>query len=99
MRTKRLLPILLKAHGPFTFGMFMRGARTSLDLTQVQMAKKLGIAKGTLCDIEKGRQLVSVTFALKVARKAGLSKDQAVRACLQDQVNKAKLRRRVQLVA
>ncbi len=41
-----------------------------MGVTQVQMAKKLGITKGTLCDIEKGRQLVSATFAVKVARKA-----------------------------
>jgi DNA-binding XRE family transcriptional regulator len=67
---KPIQPILEKYVGPITFGMFMRVARTTMGVTQVQMAKKLGITKGTLCDIEKGRQLVSATFAVKVARKA-----------------------------
>src|SRR4051812_8529769 len=84
--------------GPVTFAMFCRAARTSLDLTQTEMAKKLGVAKGTLCDIEKGRQLVSAQLAQKIARKAGLSEDLAVEACLQDQVNRIKLRRQVKLV-
>jgi DNA-binding XRE family transcriptional regulator len=99
MTIKRLLPVLEKDTGPLTFGMFMGVARQSLGLSQVEMAKKLGIARGTLCDIEKGRQLVSTTLAVKVARKAGLSEELAVRACLQDQVNKVKLKKKVELVA
>lgn len=63
------------------------------------MAKKLGVARGTLCDIEKGRQLVTTTLAVKVAKKAGLSEELAVRACLQDQVNKVNLKKKVELVA
>ena len=99
MTTRRLLPILEKDLGPFTFGMFLRVARDSLGVSQAAMARKLGIARGTLCDIEKGRQLVSPALAIKVARKAGLSEVIAVTACLQDQVNKTKLKRRVELVA
>jgi len=99
MSTKRLLPTLEKDVGPLTFGMFLRVARNSLGLNQAGMAKKLGIARGTLCDIEKGRQLVTTALAVKVARKAGLSEELAVKACLQDQVNKVKLKRRVELVA
>jgi DNA-binding XRE family transcriptional regulator len=99
MTTKRLLPVLEKDVGPLTFGMFLRVARTSLGLNQAEMAKKLGIARGTLCDIEKGRQLVSATLAIKVAKKAGLSHELAVKSCLQDQVNKVKLRKRVELLA
>ena len=67
MSTKRLSPILEKKHGPVTFALFLRTARESLGLTQTEMAQKLGIAKGTLCDVEKGRQLVSVTWAKKIA--------------------------------
>ncbi len=29
-----------KIHGPFTFATFMVGSRTTLNLTQVEMAKK-----------------------------------------------------------
>ena len=78
-----------KEMGPLTFAMFMRVARNSLDLTQEEFAKRLGISRGNVCDIEKGRQLVSTQLAVKVARRAGLSERQALQACLQDQVRKA----------
>lgn len=99
MSTKPLLPLLEKKLGPFTFAMFMRVARTTLELSQAQMARKLGISRGTLCDIEKGRQLVSVSFAIKTAKKAGLLVEQAVEACLQDQLRKAKFKGTVRLFA
>ena len=99
MTTKRLGPILERELGPINFGAFLRVARGSLGLSQAELARQLGIARGTLCDIEKGRQLVSPELAVKVARKAGLSEVLAVQACLQDQVNKIKLKRRVELVA
>jgi DNA-binding XRE family transcriptional regulator len=67
----------------------MRVARTSLDLTQDEFGKKLGLSRANVCDIEKGRQLVSTEFAVKVAQKAGLSEKMALQACLQDQVRKA----------
>ncbi len=99
MSTKRLSKVLKQDVGPLTFAMFMRVARNSLGFTQAQMAEKLGVARGTLCDIEKGRQLVSPQLALKVAKKAGLSAELAVRACLQDQVDRAGLKRTVELIA
>jgi DNA-binding XRE family transcriptional regulator len=99
MITKPLGPILEKEFGPVTFAMFMRVARTTLELNQAQMARKLGISRGTLCDIEKGRQLVSVAFAMKTAKKAGLVVEQAVEACLQDQLRKAKFKGVVKLIA
>jgi DNA-binding XRE family transcriptional regulator len=95
---KRLKPLLEKEFGPLTFGVFLRAARGSLDLTQTEMAENLGIAKGTLCDIEKGRQLVSPALAVKIARMAGLSEAMAVQACLQDQLKKARISLDVDLV-
>ncbi len=53
MSTKKLSPILEKKHGPVTFALFLRAARESLELSQTKMAQKLGMTKGTLCDIEK----------------------------------------------
>lgn len=99
MSTKKLRTVLESDVGPTTFGLFIRVARHSLGLSQVEMARTLGVSKGTLCDIEKGRQLVSPQLAVKVAKKAGLSEKLAVQACLQDQVNKVKLGLTVKLVA
>ena len=90
---------LEKETGPVTFGMFLRVARKSLDITQVELAKILGISKASLCDIERGRQMVSPELAMKIATKAGLSKKLAVQACLQDQLKKAKIKMTVKLSA
>ncbi len=95
MTTRNLLKKLEKELGPLTFGMFMRNSRTALGLTQQQMADELGMACGTICDIEKGRQLVSVEFA----KKAGLSTLLAVEACFKDQLRRSKLNYEVKLKA
>lgn len=89
MSTKKLSPILEKKHGAVTFALFLRAARESLELSQTEMAHKLGMTKGTLCDIEKGRQLVSITLAKKIANKVKLSEALAIKSCIQDQLNKA----------
>lgn len=75
--------------GPLSFAMFLRVARNTLGLTQQEMGKKLGISRANVCDIEKGRQLVSAELAIKIAKKTGLSEKTALKACLQDQVCKA----------
>ncbi len=99
MSTKKLSPILEKKHGLVTFALFLRVARESLGLSQTEMAKILSITKGTLCDIEKGRQLVSVTLAKKIAKKAKLSEALAIKACIQDQLNKANVHLTFKLIA
>lgn len=96
---KELGPLLDKLVGPVTFAMFVRVARMTVGVSQADMARKLKIARGTLCDIEKGRQSVSPKLALKLARAAGLSEDMALTLCLQDQLNRLKIKKRVVLVA
>ena len=97
MTTKNLKTLLEKELGPLTFGMFLRSARTSLGLSQAEMARTLGMSRGTLCDIEKGRQLVSIQLAKKIARKAGFSETVAIKACIEDQLTKAKVKLRFEL--
>ena len=99
MSTKRAVPLLEKEVGELTFGMFLRVARGQLELSQVEMARKLKISRGTLCDLEKGRQLVSPSLAVRIAKTAGLSETVAVKACLQDQLKKANIKLKVALVA
>lgn len=96
---KPLLPILEKNVGHLTFGIFLRASRKIMNLTQVELAKKLDMAKGTLCEIEKARQLVGLELAFKIARKLGISEKVAVQSSLQDQVTILKLSPRVELVA
>tara|TARA_B100001248_G_scaffold262722_1_gene261580 strand:- start:19308 stop:19616 length:309 start_codon:yes stop_codon:yes gene_type:complete len=98
---KKASSLLKKEVGPLTFGTFLRSARTAMGLTQAEMAVKLGkeFSKSIICDIEKGRQLVSPKLAVKIAKKAGLSEQLAVKLCLQDQLNKAKIKMKVEVAA
>jgi DNA-binding XRE family transcriptional regulator len=83
---------LEKMVGPFTFGMFVRSTRTLLGISQAEAARRIGVSRGVLCDIEKERQLVSVELAREIAsRLRGGGEALAVEACLQDQLRKAKM--------
>lgn len=97
MSTKSLTKALSKELGPISFGGFIRSARTMRDKTQKEMADFLGIAKGTLCDIEKGRQLVSIELAYKIAKKCGLSEAMAVECAVRDQIRRSGLKLQVQV--
>lgn len=99
MNTRRLKDVLEKRLGPMTFGSFLRGARVRKDLSQIEMAKFIGISKSSLCDIEKGRQFVSPALAAQIAKKCGLSKIVAVEACLNDQLRRARLNLRAEVKA
>lgn len=96
---KKLTKLLETELGPMSFASFLRGARASKDMSQVEMARTLGIARSTLCDIERGRHLVSPALAAQIAKTCGLSEEIAVLAALQDQVNKANLKIRLALAA
>ncbi|MFL5814591.1 MAG: helix-turn-helix transcriptional regulator [Bdellovibrionia bacterium] len=97
MNIKDASQVMEKIYGPFTFATFMLGARTTLNLTQAQMAKKLGISKSAVCEIEKGRTLVSAQAAVRYAKKAGFSETVALQACFQDQLRKANIKKRVRI--
>lgn len=90
--------ILEEMVGPVNFGMFVRACRTTMDLTQVQMAKKLKMARGTLCDIEKGRQLVSPKLAIKIAKTAGMHERFALELCLADHLKKQKIKYKIKVL-
>ncbi len=97
MSTKEAGKVFEKVHGPFSFATFMLGIRTTLGLSQVDMAKKLGISKAALCEVEKGRTLVGPLAASRYAKKAGFSELVALEACFQDQLRKANIKRRVKI--
>lgn len=98
MSIKEASLVLKKTFGAFSFATFMLGVRTTLGLSQVEMAKKLKISKAALCEIEKGRSKVSLQSAVRYAKRAGFSKTVAVEACLQDQLRKANIKKRVKLI-
>lgn len=88
---KRLSNLLNEELGPMTFARFLRVARGRCELSQVEMAKVLDISKGNLCDMEKGRQLVSPRLAAEIAKLAGLSEVMAVEMALCDLMRRSGL--------
>ncbi len=78
MNIKNAQLVLEKSLGNFSFAMFILGMHTTLNLSQVVMAKRLGISRSALCEIEKGRKLVSPRSASRYAKKAGFSERAAI---------------------
>ncbi len=85
--------------GPFTFGLMIESFRKCDEVTQEQLAHKMGISKAHLCDIEKGRRMVSPERAAKFARVMGYMMEQFVAVAIEDQLRKAGLKMKVLLKA
>ena len=47
--------------------MNIKERREELDMSQKELAEKVGISKSFLCDIEQGRSKPSIDTALKIA--------------------------------
>lgn len=88
-----------KEMGPMTFGAFLTSVRTMLDLSQAELARRLKVSRSMICDIEKGRVLVSPTLAIKIAKLGGFPEKFAVKHCLQDQLRRAKIKMTVEVEA
>lgn len=85
--------------GRITLGALIEAIRRGEEMTQGEFAAKLGISRSHLCDIEKGRKLVSPERAAGFAKLLGYSSEQFVRITLQDIVDRAGLRYTVQVTA
>jgi transcriptional regulator with XRE-family HTH domain len=95
-KNKSALEVLFKLTGEhFSFSMEMRAMRSRDDLTQEEMAKKLGVSKQYLSDIENKRRFVSVEKAAEYARKLKESERFYVMLALQDMINNCGLKYKV----
>jgi transcriptional regulator with XRE-family HTH domain len=78
--------------GPVTLGRFLEAVRLGEELTQPAFAKKLGVSRSHLNDIEKGRKGVSPERAARFAKVLGYSRARLVQLALQDLVNRGGLK-------
>ena len=85
--------------GPLTLGRALESIRKGEELSQEDCAKKLGISKSHLCDVEKGRKTVSPERAAKWARVLGYPESVMVRLALQGELDAAGLKYRVEIEA
>ena len=88
---------LEKLNGPLTLGRVMCATREGEEMSQQDFAAKLGLSKSHLCDIEKGRKVVSPERAAHFARVLGYPIRLYVQLALQDELRRTKLRFEVEL--
>jgi transcriptional regulator with XRE-family HTH domain len=80
---------------PLTLGGVLESLRLGEEMSQIAFAKKLGVSPSHLCDIEKGRKVVSPERAARFAKILGRSPEQFVRLSLQGLVDEAGLKMKV----
>ena len=88
---------LEKEYGPLTFGEALESYRIGEEISQLDMAKKIGISAQSLCDIEKGRRIPSPKRAAKIAQVLGEPEIFWIKLALQDSLRKENLNFNVSL--
>lgn len=71
-----------------TLGNFLWSIRECEEMSQAAFAYTLGVSRQYLCDIERGRRIVSPKSAADFATKLGYSPMHFVRLAVQDELNK-----------
>jgi transcriptional regulator with XRE-family HTH domain len=85
--------------GPLTFAKMIESIRVTDDYTLEAFAKKLGVSRAYVCDVEKGRRNVGLERAAEWGKRLGYSPEQFVRLALQAEIDRAKLNMRVTVEA
>ena len=98
-RTSEAMKLLEKISGPLTLGRAIESIRKGQDLSQDECARKLGVSKSHLCDVEKSRKTVSPERAARWARALGYPESVLVRLALQDELDAAGLKYKVEIEA
>ncbi|MDH4466829.1 MAG: helix-turn-helix transcriptional regulator [Bacteriovoracaceae bacterium] len=78
-----------KITGPISFGEMLHSLRVTQEYSQTEMAELLGISKQDLCNIEKGRKIVSVERAILFSQSLKMPAKTFAKYALQDQLHKA----------
>ena len=81
--------------GPLTLGRALAAIRETEGYTLASFAKKLGVSRAHLCDVERGRRGVSAERAARWAKALGHPARVFVTLALQDEVTAAGLKLKV----
>jgi transcriptional regulator with XRE-family HTH domain len=85
--------------GPLSMGAALAGLRDLHDLTQVELARRVGMSRQHICDIEKHRRFVSPAKAAEIAKRLGHPEAYFVKLALQDIINHDGLKYKVNVEA
>ena len=86
-----------KEHGPLTFGEALESYRLGEEISQSDMARRIGISAQSLCDIEKGRRIPAPKRAAKIAQVIGEPEMFWIKLALQDSLRRENLNFNVSL--
>lgn len=75
--------------GPLTFGEMVRSIRETDELTQEEVATKVGVSKQHVSDVENGRRRVSIERAARWAKALGYPPAYFVRMVAQEEIDAA----------
>jgi transcriptional regulator with XRE-family HTH domain len=88
-----------RTRGPLTLGRLLLAIRLGEEETLAVFARRLGVSKAHLSDVEHGRRAVSAQRAAAWARMLGYHEGQFVQLALQDELNAAGVRLKVDVHA
>lgn len=80
-----------------TFGGLVHSLRISDDISQVELAKKIGVSKQFLSDVEHNRKDVGIGFAKKIADALSYSIEPLIELLIRDQLRRQDLNYIVEL--
>ena len=86
-------------YGPVTLGGMLWSLRMCDEISQSEFARTLGVSRSHLCDVEKGRKVVSPERAAAWAKVLGFPATVFVKLALQEQLDKAGVKMNVQVEA
>ena len=84
---------------PMTLGNALRAIRETDEISQAELGRRIGATRSYVCDVEKGRKLVSAERAARLAEALGYSSTLFVQLALQDQLRDAGLDMEVKINA
>lgn len=97
IETQKFLKKINKS--PLSFGDLLTSLRKADEITQVELANKIGVSKGLICDIEKGRRNASIELVAKIADALDYPKEPMIKQIFEDQLREAKIKLKIKLEA
>lgn len=96
-QTMNALTATKEVWNKMTFGGLVRALRMSDEISQVALAKKLGVSKQFLSDVEHNRKDVGIGFAKKVASALGYSIEPLLELLIRQQLKRQRLKYTVEI--
>jgi plasmid maintenance system antidote protein VapI len=91
--------LLESLYGPVTLGGMLWSLRACDEISQTEFARRLGVSRSHLCDVEKGRKVVSPERAAAWAKILGFPPTVFVKLALQEQLDRAGVKMSVRVEA